>query len=85
MPDDLTREADIIIANMEMGKERRRTENDFLTKRPIGHDEARAAAYRLVNSHFNNPDHARVSIPARPDYDDDLVLMAYIKQQEARG
>lgn len=58
---------------------------DVLTKRPIGHDEAREAMQRLVNSHFNNDrekhEHGRMSIPANPDRDDDLVLSAYIKQQ----
>lgn len=56
-------------------------DNGVLTKRHIPHDEAKAAAIRLINSHFRNPDHARVSIPAKPDYDDDLVLLAYIRQQ----
>lgn len=55
--------------------------SELFTKRQIGHDEAEAACKRLINSHFHNPDHARISIPARPDEDDDLVLMAYIKQR----
>lgn len=58
---------------------------DILTKRAISHDEAREAMQRLVNSHFNNPrdthEHGRMSIPANPDRDDDLVLSAYIKQR----
>lgn len=62
--------------------------SSILTKRPISHDEASAAVQRLVNSHFNNhPDtheHGRMSIPANPDRDDDLVLSAYIEQQRAR-
>ena len=53
----------------------------MLTKRHISHDEAQAAMQRLVNSHFNNRDQARMHIPARPDEDDDLVLSAYIRQQ----
>jgi hypothetical protein len=58
-----------------------------LTKRPIGHDEARTAAQRLSNSHFNNPVgvHARTSIPANPDRDDHLILMAYIEQQRTQA
>lgn len=60
----------------------------ILTQRPISHDEAREAMQRLVNSHFNNPrdkyEHARMSIPANPDRDDDLVLSAYIEQQRAK-
>lgn len=55
--------------------------SDLYTKRPISHAEAEQCAQRLINSHFRNSDHARVSIPARPDYDDDLVLLAYIHQQ----
>lgn len=58
--------------------------SEHFTKRRIGHDEALEAAQRLVNSHFHNPDHARVSIPARPDYDDDLVLKAYVYQQREK-
>lgn len=52
------------------------------TKRPISHDEAREACLRLINSHFRQEPCARISIPAKVDYDDDLVLMAYIKQRE---
>ncbi|ACS41461.1 hypothetical protein MexAM1_META1p3751 [Methylorubrum extorquens AM1] len=58
---------------------------DRLTQRPIPHAEAREAISRLVDSHFHTPDreHGRFGIPARPDYDDDLVLMAYVAQREA--
>lgn len=49
----------------------------------ITHERARESAQRLINSHFNNPDKARVSIPARSDYDDDLIIMEYINQQES--
>lgn len=55
------------------------------TAREIPHIEAREAARRLVNSHFRNPDSARVSIPANPDQDDDLVLHAYIRQQARKA
>ena len=59
--------------------------SDILTKRHISHDEARGAMQRLVNSHFQNGNEtARMSIPARPDHDDDLVLSAYIEQQRAK-
>ena len=58
---------------------------EALTGRPISHDEAQEATLRLINSHFNNPrdthEHARISIPANPDRDDDLILFAYIRQQ----
>jgi len=59
---------------------------DFLTKRPIGHDEARECLKRFIASAFrkNGEEHARLGIPARPDYDDDLVLSAYIRQQSLR-
>lgn len=59
--------------------------NDILTKRPISHDEAREIAQRLINSHFRRKPHARVSIPAKPDHDDDLLISAYIEQQRRGG
>jgi hypothetical protein len=52
------------------------------TSRQIDHKEAREIAQRLINSHFNQEPCARVGIPARVDYDDDLLMMAYIDQQE---
>ena len=55
------------------------------TAREIPHIEAREAARRLVNSHFRNPDSARVSIPANPEQDDDLVLHSYIRQQARKA
>lgn len=57
--------------------------DEILTKRPISHVEAREVAQRLINSHFRNEPHARIGIPRRPDYDDDLLIMAYIRQREA--
>lgn len=54
------------------------------TKRPITHDEAKAAAQRLINSFFGNREEgARARIPADPDKDDDLVICGYIEQQRA--
>ena len=47
----------------------------------ITHDQARIAASRLINSIYNRPPRAVFSIPA-DDKDDDIVLMAYIAQQE---
>lgn len=58
--------------------------NSAYTTRTISHDEAGEIAKRLINSHFRLEPHARVSIPARPDYDDDLLILAYIEQQKAR-
>lgn len=55
----------------------------FLTKREVGHEEAREAVQRLINSHFRQEPHARCGIPARPDYDDDLIAIAYIRQRQA--
>jgi hypothetical protein len=59
------------------------TGEDYLTQRPIGHDEGRQVAQRLVNSHFHQEPQARVTIPARPDCDDDLLITAYIEQRRA--
>jgi hypothetical protein len=47
--------------------------NRFVTK-----EEARLAAQRLINSHFNNPDRARMQIPVSPN-DDDVTVMAFIR------
>jgi hypothetical protein len=60
-------------------------DTSILTKRKISHDEAREALRRFEN-HFwkKKADGPRIGIPARPDYDDDLVLLAYIDQQAAR-
>jgi len=58
--------------------------DELRTKRVISHEEAREIAHRLVNSHFRKPDHARVSIPANPDRDDDLLIMSYIEQQSTK-
>lgn len=49
---------------------------------PISHEAAASAAKRLIDYYFGNKGELpRASIPARPDYDDDLVLTGYIKQQ----
>ncbi len=53
-----------------------------MTSRTVTHAEAEEASRRLINSHFLNPDGARVSIPANPDRDDDLVLTSYIAQRK---
>ena len=51
---------------------------------PVSHDEAIKAARRLINSHFRNPDSARCSIPVNA-YDDDVLLIDYILEQQAKG
>lgn len=56
----------------------------WMTDREILHDEAKLIAQRLINSHFGNDDRAHVSIPANPDRDDDLLILAYIEQQRRR-
>lgn len=58
-----------------------------LTNRTISHDEARTIQIRFNNSHFrqkSSSERAHYSIPADPERDDDLLLIAYIKQQEAK-
>ncbi|MBE7204680.1 MAG: hypothetical protein INR70_43735 [Parafilimonas terrae] len=55
---------------------------EWMTSRTVTHAEAEEASRRLINSHFRNPDGARVSIPANPDRDDDLILTAYIAQRK---
>lgn len=48
--------------------------------RRVTHKEAAASVQRLINSHFHNPDSARIRIPADPS-DDDLVIIDYIAEQ----
>lgn len=48
---------------------------------PITRDQARDSANRLINSFFNKEPGARAGIPARPGYDDDLVIMQYLREQ----
>ena len=74
-----------VTADGVQGGEQPAAERPFwMTAREITHDEAREVAQRLVNSHFQKEPRARVGIPARPDYDDDLLIHAYIEQQRAR-
>jgi hypothetical protein len=54
-----------------------------MSKERISGARAKKSALRLINSHFGNADPARVSIPAQPT-DDDITIMAYIEQAEAR-
>ena len=54
--------------------------------KPMTHEEARDAVGRFNASHWNNPgEKARYSIPARPDYDDDIRLMTYINASEQQS
>jgi DNA repair ATPase RecN len=55
-----------------------------LVTRAVSRDEAHEIARRLINSHFRQEPCARVSIPANPDRDDDLLIYAHIEQQAAR-
>lgn len=61
------------------------------TKTLITHDQAMEAALRLINAAFRRDgqvlevnERPRFSIPTRPDYDDDVVLCDYIRQQRDR-
>lgn len=79
-----TEDLDILQFGKVLHRRPRRAHVDVLTKRLISHDEARAALQRFVHSHFRDGrEVARIGIPARPDYDDDLVLAAYIEQRRA--
>jgi len=49
----------------------------------ITHEQARTALTHLINSVFDRAPKAKFSIPVN-DKDDDIVLMAYIAQQELR-
>lgn len=58
-------------------------------ERNISHDDARKVAQRLINGSFRRDGEQleydrrpKFSIPARPDYDDDLVISSYIEQQK---
>lgn len=62
--------------------------NDPITEKHeiISHDEAEVIALRFINQHFDNAgERPRASIPANPKRDDDLRLMAYIRQQKWRN
>ena len=51
---------------------------------PVTAEEAHASLTRLVNSHFKNPgEHARMTIPADPRRDDDLLLSQFIDETDA--
>ena len=48
-------------------------------------EEARNILSRFCNSHFDNPGQkARMSIQARPDFDDDILMAAFIRWAEER-
>ncbi len=51
---------------------------------PVSAAEATEIAQRFIDGHFNNVGKARpiISIPARPEYDSDIRLIAYIKQSD---
>lgn len=59
------------------------TETQKMRGRPVTHAEARAAALRLINSHFRQPDGARCTIPRDP-MDDDILICDYIDEQEKK-
>jgi hypothetical protein len=51
---------------------------------PVSAAEATEIAQRFIDGHFNNVGKARpiISIPARPEYDSDIRMIAYIKQSD---
>lgn len=50
----------------------------------ITSDEAKEIALRFINGHFRNADRERprIHIPADPKRDDDIRIMAFIRQSE---
>jgi hypothetical protein len=57
-----------------------------MAKPIVTHIDARESAQRFIDGHFGNGEEGpRISIPARPDHDDDLRITDYIDQQEALG
>ena len=59
------------------------TATQKLRRRAVTHEEGAASIQRLINSHFNNDNGARCSIPARAD-DDDIVASDYAKECRER-
>lgn len=54
-----------------------------MSDKKVTHAEAQEILSRFNASHWNNgKERARYSIPARPDYDDDIRLADYIEQAE---
>lgn len=51
--------------------------------RPVTAAEAKKSVQRLINSHFNNDDQARVCIPRRLD-DDDIIASDYVEESAAQ-
>jgi hypothetical protein len=57
-----------------------------MTQTTISHLEARIIAQKFIDWYFDNGgERPRISIPANSKHDDDLQLMAYIEQQEAKS
>lgn len=83
MSDDALKRAHAVLDGLDKRPWPVDAETEVLTKRQISHAEAKESLRRLINSHFRQEPCARVSIPARPDYDDDLILTAYVDQQAA--
>lgn len=57
-----------------------------MTHGPVSHDEAEQILSRFNASHWGDvgKEHARYTIPADPQRDDDIRLSAYIAQQRAK-
>jgi hypothetical protein len=55
--------------------------HDLDPKTPVSHGEAMQIAHRYINMQFNNEgERPRASIPINLERDDDVLLMAYIRQ-----
>ena len=54
-------------------------------QRVVTHEQARISAMRFIDGWFSNPgkDYPRMTIPVELD-DDDVTLLDYISQQEAK-
>lgn len=74
------------ISGRMLGTHEARPLSDEVSKRtgPVSPDEALEALLRFCHSHFGKDDRARISIPANPQYDDDLRLHAFIHQARER-
>jgi hypothetical protein len=62
--------------------EQKNLADDVRQAKPMTTEEAMEAVLRFINSHFLNThrERARITIPADPQRDDDIRLMAHIKR-----
>lgn len=62
------------------GRKAMRERSQPVSTERVTHEAASEALDRLVAAVFGDTSEVRLSIPARPDYDDDLVLSRYLEQ-----